>query len=81
MPGAKMAHVDWVSRNPFVKEKQFLSCKEHFVVATITKVPNSSKLPTENSSSRQHTLNSILKFISSFSKPSHLHCKHQYQKK
>ena len=69
MSAAKMGHVEYVSRNPFVKENKFLSLDERFVVATLTKVLNSSKNPTENSPSTQHKQNSLLKLNSSFSKP------------
>ena len=56
MPGAKMALVYYISRTPFAKAKKFQSYDEHFVVATIYKIPDSFKHLIQN---KMHTVQKL----------------------
>ena len=64
MPGAKLGLADYVSRNPFAKAKKVSSYDEHFVIATISKNPDSFNYLIQNKTHTVQKLNGILKLHS-----------------
>ena len=61
MPGAKMGHVDYISRNPHARAKKISTYDEHFVVATISIIRNSMKYLIINKQNATKNFNSVLK--------------------
>ena len=72
MPGAKMGLVDYLSRNTFARAKKVSTYDEHFVVAIISKIRNSTKHLIKDKRNTLQKFNSILKSHSpsSYSKKS-----------
>ena len=64
MPGAKMVHVDYISRDAFAKAKKVSSYDDHFVVATISNIRDSFKQLIQN---KTHTVQSLRGIIQSHS--------------
>ena len=61
MPGAKMGLVDYISRNPYARAKKIFTYDEQFVVATISKIPDSVKYLITNKQNATKKFTSILK--------------------
>ena len=72
MFGAKMGHVDYISRNLFAKTKKFSSYFEHFVLATISKFQNCLKHLIKRKLQTEENLDNILKLHSLFQTSSRL---------